>query len=523
MSSEGDAKQCVLEMRRILLKGGFRLTKWVSNSPDVLKSVPGEELAPDVCDLDLNQDQLPIQRALGVQWHPADDSLGVKVKKKENPMNRRGLLSTLSSLYDPLGLVAPVILQAKKIFQSECRTKKTWDEALDPANEDKWKKWLDSISLLEGLKWDRCMLPAEFATSTIQLHLFCDALQEAYSCVCYLRAVNADGKIHCVFVMAKSRLAPMRAMTIPRLELQAAVLAVKLEAKLKQELRLELENSVFWTDSTTVLKYIRNTNKRFQTFVANRLTVIHDATQDNQWRYVDSKSNPADDVSRGLSPQQMLSRTRWIHGPDFLLKDDYSWPVCPDSVSSELVNDCEVKGSCAVTEVQQDDIMEKFLERYSSWFRLKKAVAWLRRFVQFVAKKEVSKTPLQVSELQEAEVVIVKLVQKQSYRQELRDLTHKKVVSKHSSIYSLEPTKDDDGVLRVGGRLVHSSIATDAKHPMILPRDHHVSELIVRHTHVHLAGHSGREFVLSVLRQRFWIPKVRPVINRVQRMCVLCK
>ena len=203
MSSEGDAKQCVLEMRRILLKGGFRLTKWVSNSPDVLKSVPGEELAPDVCDLDLNQDQLPIQRALGVQWHPADDSLGVKVKKKENPMNRRGLLSTLSSLYDPLGLVAPVILQAKKIFQSECRTKKTWDEALDPANEDKWKKWLDSISLLEGLKWDRCMLPAEFATSTIQLHLFCDALQEAYSCVCYLRAVNADGKIHCAFVMAK--------------------------------------------------------------------------------------------------------------------------------------------------------------------------------------------------------------------------------------------------------------------------------------------------------------------------------
>lgn len=164
-----------------------------------------------------------------------------------------------------------------------------------------------------------------------QLHHFCDASEIGYGAVSYLRFTNKDELVHCCFAMGKSRLVPIKFCTIPRLELSAAVLATRLETTLRQELDLEVQESFFWTDSTAVIKYIRNSTKRFKTFVANRLAMIQDGIVPEQWRYVGSKINPADIASRGASINDTEKLHRWWKGPDFLWSTEECWPEKVDS------------------------------------------------------------------------------------------------------------------------------------------------------------------------------------------------
>lgn len=140
---------------------------------------------------------------------------------------------------------------------------------------------------------DRCVRPACFGDLKIaELHNFADASQIAYGAVTYLRLVDVEERIHCAFLIGKSRLAPLRPMTVPRLELSAAVLAAQLDRTVREELDIPINQSTFWSDSTCVLQYIRNQSKRFHTFVANRLSVIHENSAPHQWRHVSSELNP---------------------------------------------------------------------------------------------------------------------------------------------------------------------------------------------------------------------------------------
>ncbi|XP_068690710.1 uncharacterized protein [Montipora foliosa] len=177
--------------------------------------------------------------------------------------------------------------------------------------------------------------------------------------------VDTDGNIHCSFVIGKSRLAPLNAITIPRLELSAAVVSVKLDNMIRRELDLPIEESIFWSDSTSVNQLIQNQSKRFQTFVANRLSIIHDGSSPDQWRYVDSRSNPADDASRGLTAEQLIHNKRRLHGPEFLWKSDECWPSLV-TVPNMPDNHPEVKHEVQTYAISHKSIMNSFIERYSS-------------------------------------------------------------------------------------------------------------------------------------------------------------
>jgi hypothetical protein len=313
---EQSACQLVTQLCELLAKGGFRLTKWLSNSRTVLATIPETERAKLVRTIDLDHGaSMPIERALGVQWDTEADQLGIRINTWDVVHTRRGLLSVISSVYDPLGIVGPYILVAKKILQSECKLGKGWDESLSEENRHRWTRWLNELPLLTEFNIDRCLVPTgDVAPIHFQVHHFCDASEEAYGSVCYLRSVCGDGTIHCAFLMAKSRLAPLKVVTIPRLELMAAVLAVKLDGILRREMHIHVDQTIFWTDSTIVLQYIRNRSKRLKTFVANRVAAIHDGSSVSQWRHIDTNLNPADDASRGLNAKEMLSRDRWSNG-----------------------------------------------------------------------------------------------------------------------------------------------------------------------------------------------------------------
>ena len=522
VATEEEATRLVTQLRELLARGGFRLTKWLSNSRTVLKSIPQAECAKAVTTIDLEKELLPSERALGVLWKVETDTFGFDTNCKEKPDTRRGLLSITSSVYDPLGFVSPFVLKAKMIFQTLCRLKIGWDDPLPSIILEQWKRWLVDLPLIEGVCVPRCIKPAHCDAIKAELHHFCDASERAYGAVSYLRITDTNGHNHCTFMMARAKLAPLKTTTIPRLELAAAVVAVKLDKLIKLHIQLPLAESIFWSDSMIVLQYLRNEDKQFHTFVANRVAVIQEQTTPSQWRHVDSASNPADDVSRGMTAQQLVHSDRWFGGPSFLLKEENAWPAQPDFESLQLQQDAEVKREqqvYATDTTPMSDPIDNLIARYSSWYKLKRAVAWVLRVKQLLRMRSLKQTdtlagkPLSVKELQSAEVAIVRHIQKAT-------LDHEQLKSSH--LQKLSPMTSNQGILCVGGRLTNANIKHQAKHPWILPNNHHVTKLIIEYYH-HQFGHSGCERILAELRQRYWIVKGRVAVKRILRHCIACR
>ena len=247
--------------------------------------------------VDINLD-LTVDRTLSLQWIVSEDSYTFHVYLIDKPSTRRGVLSTASSLYDPLGFVAPVTLLPKLILQS---FDGKWDDPLDCSKEKKWHKWKEQLKHLEDLRIPRCYFKQECYSP--EMHVFSDASELAYGAVIYLRLSSTPPKL--AFVTGKSRVAPKKTVSIPRLELNAAAIACKLADSVKTNLRIKPVSTTFWTDSIAVLRFINNTRSRFKVFVANRLSIIHEFTTPSQWQYVKTEENPADLASRGVSPDDL--------------------------------------------------------------------------------------------------------------------------------------------------------------------------------------------------------------------------
>ena len=566
VGTEAEGKDQIDGLRKACAKGGFRLTKFISNRRSVLESIPEEERSKDVKTLDLNYDDLPVERALGVQWCVESDTFGFRIVVKEKPLTRRGILSTVSSIYDPLGFAAPFTLTAKKLLQDLCREEKLgWDDELPDPYLKRWEKWRNELPLLERMIVPRCVKPSDFGqVESRQLHIFSDASSVGYGSVVYQRLCDNEGRIHCSFMIGKARLAPIKTVTIPRLELTAATVSVRLGEMMKKELDDKPDTVQYHTDSTTVLRYIGNDQKRFQVFVANRVQLIRNFSDPSQWRYVETKENPADDASRGLDAKTMIEQQRWLRGPEFLWQPEKEWPVQPPSFGELSTEDPEVKkqvNACAtaITDQAPEATVTKLLQHFSDWYRLKKAVAVFLRVKTILQERRLKSiekqhgsfsitndkanklnedcSSLTVQELEEAEHAIIRLTQSQNFDNELKSLYQaslnepghertrpkkgKTEITKTSSLYRLDPFVDG-GLLRVGGRLNYADIPEESKHPIILPRKSHVTTLIIRHTHEQL-GHAGRGHVLARLREKYWIVGANSAVRQYISSCVTCR
>ena len=315
--SATQASSLIKSTKCLLAKGGFNLHKFISNSKDVIEGIPKEQRASGIKELDLAKDVLPIERALGVQWCVQSDELRFRVELKDRPLTRRGILASVSSVYDPLGLVAPFLLTGKQILQDLCKNQTDWDEPIPDVFRTRWEKWRSELHTLAQLKIPRCYKPDDFGEpKSIELHSFSDASIGGYGQCSYVRMVNDQQKVHCSLVMAKSRVTPLKPVTVPRLELTATVVSTKISAFLQKELKYGCVPEYFWTDSICILGYISNEEGRFHTFVANRVQTIRDHTSPDQWHYVDTKDNPADDASRGLGAGELFKSNRWWNGPN---------------------------------------------------------------------------------------------------------------------------------------------------------------------------------------------------------------
>lgn len=532
VEDEDTAIRLLNDLKDVCAKGGFNLTKFNSNSIEVLQSVPQQERAKEVKDLTFGSD-LPTERALGVLWDTNTDTLGFHVdmqKLKRKPATKRGMLSATASCYDPLGLSSPCIVKARILIQELQRLTLDWDDEVPESQKREWERWLTDLHNLSSFRVPRCMSPLGLDATLggggrIELHHFADASTKAYGVVSYVRSVG--DVVSCRLLFSKARLAPMKPLSVPRLELAAATLAVKCNLDLVRALDVE-PDIYFWTDSTTVLKYIKNEKTRFHVFVANRLAIIHDGSTVEQWRYVPSESNPADIVSRGMHASALIHSDLWQNGPSFLRSTGEQWPEAPEERQMDC-NDPEVKAVASAATVLRVTPIEDLARHYSSWSRLVRAVALLRRLIRLWRRRRsrqsellrADPSSLSLTDLEAAECCILRDVQFRHFRGELSELRAGRPVRNSSSLARLDPWLDGE-VLRVGGRLRNSALPFESKYPLVLPGRDPVVDLLITAAH-EKAGHEGRQHVLADLRARHWIVGANAAVRRCISRCISCK
>ena len=294
---------------------------------------------------------------------------------------------------------------------------------------------------------------------------------------------------------------------------------------IQKELDVLPSQITYWTDSTTVLSYIKSQGTRFHTFVSNRVAEIKEVSDPETWRHVPGRLNVADDCSRGLSAQDLLQESRWINGPNFLSQGEDCWPnqsICQPPTD----NDPEVKSEAWLglsSEVHHEILDPK---KTSSWTHLVRVTSWVFRLVTSCRHKnehvKVTEGPLSVEEHMSAEEFWIKKAQAQAYSDDLTRLAAGKEVHCSSDLRSLYPYTVEKGILPVGGRLKHAPIPYQAKHPAILPKKHDIVPLILLHLH-QMMNHSGVEHILAELQQGYWIPKVRSALKKIAKSCYVCR
>ena len=265
------------QLSELLAKAGFKLRKWLSNETVVIADVPPEDT---LSSLKITEEGLSSMKTLGVLWKANEDVFTFEVKPPpaSEETTKRNVLSAIARLYDPLQLLAPFTIRAKILLQETWAAGLNWDDHLPPHLEAKWKTWISEFPELSAFQIPRCLRAAN--PTDLQLHVFSDASKDTYASAAYLVCHYEENTTTSCLIASKSRLSPLKAMTIPRLELMGAVLSARLAKNVLKV--LTVLKTTYWSDSTNVLFWVRNQSQNFKPFVSNRISEIHESTEPQQ-------------------------------------------------------------------------------------------------------------------------------------------------------------------------------------------------------------------------------------------------
>nr|XP_049701803.1 uncharacterized protein LOC126055663 [Helicoverpa armigera] len=482
------------------------LRKFRTNCPSLFEN---DDIAKFV---DFNKES----SVLGLIWCPKSDNLLFSTDLQHSAqITKRSVISTTAKVFDPLGLLSPCIIVPKILLQQLWSAKLDWDDPVPVEFCKDWSNLLKEFSYLSDINIERWVL-CDNAT-TIELHCFVDASQQAYAACIYLRSENCTGKVTVRLLCAKARVAPMNPTTIPRLELCGALLGARLCSKVLDSLQCNISRKVLWSDSMVVLGWVQTPPRDLKVFVCNRVNEINQLTPGFDFRYVPTDQNPADMGSRGVSPKQLKASSLWWAGPSFLANDPTRWPTqqqIPSLPELKIPRNIE----CHTTIV--NNIIE--FEKYSNFNKLIRIYAYVQRFVHNCLNKNSRISgPLDVKELDKSLLTLVRLSQLDSYSDEIKLISDKKTLNCKSKLLALNPFLDDNNILRVGGRLQNSEFDYDKKHPMILDAKHQFTQLLFRQEHERLF-HAGPQHLLASIRERFWAIGGRNLARSTTKKCLLC-
>ena len=429
---------------------------------------------------------------------------------------KRLVSSTVARIFDLMGWHAPAVIPAKIILQQLWKLKLGWDEKLPDDLQKQWSTWAKEINVLTDYSVPRHLGSPHGTIINRQIHGFGDASESAYGGVIYLRTLYQDTTIVINLVMAKSRVAPVKCQTIPRLELCGACITAQLLLQVADYLHISMDSVFGWTDSTIVLGWIKKCPSVLKVYVSYRVTKITSKSPASHWRYVNTHDNPADVLSRGISPKELVSHTLWWNGPSWLSLSPVLWPRRPDLNGKDELPEMK---SCVL---QVNLVPENFTVRFSSFDRLIRVTTWILRFISRIKKtKTFHSSPLTLNDLKRAKFTILAISQKQTYSQEIKLLKLKELPLNHR-LDGLAPYLDSEGLMRVGGRLQKAGMAYETTHPIILSANSHITKLLVLHTHL-LSLHAGPATLLTILNPSYHIEGLKHIIRKISRYCVVCQ
>ena len=523
------ARELQGQLDKMMSGGGFQLRKWASNCPEALTEVPEENLAIRPKD-GINLDPNPSVKTLGLTWIPSEDVLKFQFNfpplDATTTLTKRNVLSGIATLFDPLGLLGAAITTAKVYMQrlwtlrDENGNPLDWDHPLPPTVGEAWRSYYDQLSVFSQIEIDRCVIIPDAVA--VESHTFSDASEKAYGACLYLRSKNAEGRVQVRLLSSKSKVAPLKCQSIPRLELCGAVMAALLFERVRESIKMDID-AYFWTDSTCVLRWIAASPTTWATFVANRTAKVQTITEGYRWGHVPGIQNPADLISRGIAPGDIIENSFWWQGPAWLTKERDQWPNLPQNFG-EVGEDEKRHTVAAAVASSFAEFNEEYIGKFASYTDLIRRTAYWLRLMKLLRTPKLDRKKfsfLSTTELREAENVLIRRVQKETFGEEWRAIQNNTTGPSKSPLRWYHPGIGEDGIIRVGGRLSKSNESNDAKHPIVLPARHIFTRKLLQHYHEKLL-HAGPQLLLGVVKLRFWPLGGRNVVRHLVHKCLKC-
>ena len=509
----------------ILKMGNFEIKEWVILDKEYsnFKQHKGE----DMVTLSSPKNENKSMKVLGLSWEYERDCFRFYMEQdmmskddtsrgsyKGNIVNEQGILtkrmilSLVNSIYDPLGLITPVVIRAKILLKKLWCCKVDWDDPVPNSIQEEWLEVLQSFLRLKEISFKRCVKPIDYVGDPVMI-TFCDASELAFGACCYLRWQVKDGSYKTQLVASKSRISPCKVQSIVRLEICGAVLGKRLAQFIEAETRYHIQKRYFIVDSQVVRSMIHKQSYGLNTFVAVRIGEIQEATKPSEWYWVASELNVADWITRGKYPAEINSQSIWQNGPKFLSTDENQWPVkrsvtenIPEQRINKFIYHIEIKGNLT-------NIID--INRFSSYLKLiRVTVRVLSIFQNNPSFKNALVNPSSV-EFSSGEKKWIKEVQS-SIRKDVTEGRFKR----------LNPQLNEEGIYIVMGRMEYWFEHTyNNKGLILLPSDHRFSVLYA--LYIHNLSHLGIASIVSKIRRRIWIVKLSKIVKKIRFNCATCK
>ena len=519
MSNETELLEFYQEANNQLNSANMPLRSWITNNEKLKARIEEDNIGYKVPN---------ITSVLGLVWNVSLDILSLKAAKLGVPdvLNKRNLLSLVSSVFDPLGLLCPIIIKGKLLIQAAWRANVSWSDPLGEEFLEKWRKLSEEFNSISELSVPR---KVAIEGESYNLHVFCDSSTKAYGCAAYLVG-NGESNL----VMAKAKVAPLKTKTLPQLELTSIWLGTKLATYIHEVLgNINILRTVVWSDNEAAIQWVRNDNSKI-VYVKNRVAEIREHAVNYQIFHVPTGENPADLVTRGVEVKDLTSRSLWFKGPPWLPVEN-SWPC--------QKQDIVVYGITVERETVQTNIESLFNAKdHSSLERIFRVTDNVFQFVRNLLSRKFPNRMIKKS-LPDPAVYWLRYYQLTKYKETFTWLFYSEDRDRNEFqfLYNLLPKprnlsvecsdliKDlglyfdtNVGLIKSRGRLQHAEIAASSKCPVLVPPGEHLTNLFIRKAHRYNL-HGGVQETLATIRQQFWIPKGRQAVRKVIRKCIICR
>lgn len=552
-NNENDAIELATQMKFILEQFGFPLCKWKSNCPNLVLNLEGN------CESAINLHDNTESSVLGLKWLINSDEFAYSVQNTDtgDRLTKRLVLSKIAQLYDPNGFVAPFISSAKIFMQTLWKHKLDWDDKLPDNLASEWKVVWAHIEYIQQIRIPRYL--GFYKHSNIQVHGFSDASTKAYGAVIYVRYIDEKNNVHINLISAKSKIAPIKIVSIPRLELAAAELLSSLFTLVVRAMEWSDVPYFLWSDSTVTLHWLQKGVGQLKIYIANRVTKIRENSSSANWHHVRTEHNPADLISRGTNAKELVNNSLWWNGPEWLAQPQESWPKPVFIKQADLkISESEMKTTLNVHNVNKErkqfkglDILDirntihktvPLFDYSNNLYKLVRIVAYILRFIESCksrkSKRCTRKTRASIAEeiaLPNTEEklfalnYLIRMSQYEYFRMEINHLAQEQLNNSNlekpfpdkSKISNLCPILDNDNILRVGGRINRSQCEYDKKHPIIISGNSRLCYLIIRQIHM-TTNHGSVQVMMQAIREKYWITHLRNQLRMYLHKCVIC-